>query len=58
MVEQIWLCYKGTSVQLLRYVDSDFADDVDSQRSTTGYVFTLESGADMAKGFLKELGKE
>ena len=28
----------------MRYVDSDFAGDVDSQRSTTGYVFTLKSG--------------
>jgi len=28
-------------VQLLEYADSDFAGNVDSQRSTTGYVFTL-----------------
>jgi len=39
------LCYGGIDVQLLGYVDSDFASDVDSQRSTTGYVFTLGSGA-------------
>ena len=39
------LCHDGTSVQLLEYVDSDFAGDVDSQRNTTDYIFTLESGA-------------
>jgi len=32
-------------VRLHRYVDSDFASDVDNQKSTTGYVFTLESKA-------------
>ena len=37
------LFYDGTDVQLLGYVDSEFASDIDSQRSTTGYVFTLES---------------
>ena len=35
----------GMDVRLCGYVDSDFAGDVDSQRSTTGYVFTLGSGA-------------
>ena len=39
------LCYGGMDVQLLGYVDSNFAGDVNSQRSTTGYVFTLGSGA-------------
>ena len=38
------LCYDGTDVQLLGHVVSDFAGDVDGQRSTTGYVFTLGSG--------------
>jgi len=38
-------CYEGTDIQLLGYIDSDFAGDVDSQKSTTGYVFTLGSGA-------------
>jgi len=37
------LCYGGTNIQLLGFVDSDFAGDVDSQRSTNGYVFTLGS---------------
>ena len=29
---------------VVRYVDSNFAGDVNSQRSTTDYVFTLGSG--------------
>jgi len=41
----ITLCYDGTDIHLHGYVDFDFAGDVDSQRSTTGYVFTLGSGA-------------
>jgi len=39
------LFYDGTDVRVHGYVDSDFAGDVDSQRSTTGYIFTLGSGA-------------
>ena len=39
------LCYDGMDVQLMGYVDSDFAGDVNSRRSTTDYVFTLGSGA-------------
>ena len=39
------LCYKATNVCLHGYVDSDFAGDVDSWKSTIGYVFTLGSGA-------------
>jgi len=39
------LCYDGTDVSLHRYVDSDFADDVDSWRSITDYVFIFGSGA-------------
>ena len=37
------LCYKGTDVRLHGYIDSDFWGDADSQKSTTGYVFTLGS---------------
>ena len=37
------LCYEGTDVQLLGYVDSDFVGDVDSQKSTNSYIFTLRS---------------
>jgi len=39
------LCDRGTDVRLHGYVDSYFAGDVDSRRSTTDYVFILESGA-------------
>jgi len=39
------LYYRGTDVQLLGYVDPNFAADVDSRRSTTNYVFTLGSRA-------------
>jgi len=39
------LCYDGTDVPLLGYVDSDFASDVDSRRSSTSYVLTLRSEA-------------
>ena len=29
---------------VVRYVDSDYAGDLDNRRSTTGYVFTLAGG--------------
>ena len=38
-------CYNGTDVRLHGYVDSNFAGDVDSQKSITDYVFTLGSEA-------------
>ena len=44
-VNRTVLCYRGTNVQLLGYIDSDFAGDVDSQRSITGYAFTLGNRA-------------
>jgi len=39
------LCYDDTDVHLHEYVDSNFAGNVDSRKSITGYVFTFESGA-------------
>jgi hypothetical protein len=35
------LCYTGADIQLCGFVDSDMAGDIDSRKSTTGYVFTL-----------------
>eukprot|EP00253_Pinus_taeda_P026498 PITA_26498 len=43
---KLWLSqHKYIEKILLRYVDSDFARDVDKRRSTSGYVFTLAGGA-------------
>jgi len=39
------LCYVGKKIQLLGYVNSNFAGDVNCRNSTTGYVFTLRSRA-------------
>jgi len=39
------LCYDGMDICLYGYIDFDFAGDIDSQRSTTGYIFILESRA-------------
>jgi hypothetical protein len=40
------LTYKRTNnVEVIGYSDTDFVGCVDSQRSTSGYVFTLTNGA-------------
>jgi hypothetical protein len=40
------LTYKRTdNLEVISYSDSDFAGCVDSQKSTSGYVFTLTNGA-------------
>ena len=39
------LCYGGSDILLQGYCDSDFAGDIDSRKSTTGYIFTLGSAA-------------
>ena len=39
------LCYGGSDFVVRGYVDSDYAGDLDESKSTTGYVFTLASGA-------------
>jgi hypothetical protein len=40
------LTYKRTdNLEVIGYTDTDFAGCADSQRSTSGYVFTLMSGA-------------
>ena len=35
------LCFIGASLKLQGYVDVDFAGDIDSRKSTIGFVFTL-----------------
>ena len=35
------LCFTGASLKLQGYVDVDFAGNIDSRKSTTGFVFTL-----------------
>jgi ATP-binding cassette subfamily B (MDR/TAP) protein 1 len=39
------LCFGGSDICLQGFVDSDLAGDIDSRKSTTGYVFTLGSAA-------------
>jgi hypothetical protein len=40
------LTYKRTdNLEVIGYTDADFAGCADSQRSTSGYVFTLASGS-------------
>jgi hypothetical protein len=35
------LCFTGADLKLQGYVDADLAGDVDSRKSTTGFVYTL-----------------
>ena len=35
------LCFTGASLKLQGYIDADFAGDIDSRKSTTGFVFSL-----------------
>jgi hypothetical protein len=35
------LCFEGSNTNLRGYVDSDLARDIDTRRSTIGYVFTV-----------------
>jgi hypothetical protein len=37
--------YGGNSSEIQGYCDADYAGDIDTRRSTTGYVFTLHGGA-------------
>ena len=38
------MLWKG-SIRMKRFCDSDMAGDVDTRKSTSGYVYTLASGA-------------
>ena len=37
----ICICFTGASLKLQGYVDADFAGDINSRKSTTGFFFTL-----------------
>ena len=39
------LVYHEESLEPIGYTDSDFQSDIDSRKSTLGYVFTLGGGA-------------
>ena len=39
------LVYSSGSLETISYTDSDFQGDIDSRKSTYGYVFTLNGGA-------------
>jgi hypothetical protein len=39
------ITYNGGRELVCGYVDSDFAGDLDKRRLTSGYIFTLASGA-------------
>uniref|UniRef100_A0A1Y1NHZ0 Retrovirus-related Pol polyprotein from transposon TNT 1-94 n=1 Tax=Photinus pyralis TaxID=7054 RepID=A0A1Y1NHZ0_PHOPY len=39
------ILYKGGDSKLIGYSDADFAGDPDTRRSTSGYIFILNSGA-------------
>lgn len=39
------LCYGGPDNKIVGYCDADYAGDVDTRRSTTGYVFLLNGAA-------------
>ena len=38
-------CFGGGTTQIVGFCDADYAGDTEDRRSTTGYVFTLNSGA-------------
>ncbi|CAH9088439.1 unnamed protein product [Cuscuta epithymum] len=42
---KLCLCYGGGKLVLEGYTDADMAGDLDSRKSTSGYVFTLSGGA-------------
>ena len=43
--ENYMLVYSGDELIQVGYTDFDFMSDKDSRKSTSGYVFTLRSGA-------------
>lgn len=43
--QDVGILFRKSGFQLNSYCDADYAGDVDTRRSTTGYVFTLNGGA-------------
>ena len=39
------LVYSSGSLEIFGYTDSDFQEDIESRKSTSGYVFTFNGGA-------------
>jgi hypothetical protein len=39
------ITFRGSSTELEAYCDADYAGDIDTRRSTTGYVFVMNGGA-------------
>ena len=39
------LVYQDKSLKPIGYIDSDFQSNIDSRKSTSGYVFTFEGGS-------------
>ncbi|MCO5569366.1 hypothetical protein L7F22_023078 [Adiantum nelumboides] len=39
------ICYGSQDLSVRGYIDSDYAEDLDKRRCTSGYVFTLVRGA-------------
>jgi hypothetical protein len=39
------ITFRGSQLELTGFCDADYAGDVDTRKSTTGYVFTLNGGA-------------
>ena len=39
------ITYRGSSTELKAYCDADYAGDIDTRKSTTGYVFMMNGGA-------------
>ncbi|KAE8670621.1 Detected protein of unknown function [Hibiscus syriacus] len=45
VTSNVALCYGGSNLLINGYVDSDYAEDLDESKSTTGYVFKIAGGA-------------
>ena len=45
MYQARYLVYSSGSLETIGFTDSDFQGDIDSRKSTSGYVFTLYGGA-------------